>query len=105
MKTKKKRTSPKIEDYFSANSREDQRSDAAQSQIIRGDVEADHTQIIGGGDTVKLLNYWGDIYPPWVSAPLITTNPSAKLVICRFPEGHLFVYSTLSRAHKQLTTK
>ena len=33
---------------FSANSSEDQRSDADQSQIIGGDADVDHTQIIGG---------------------------------------------------------
>ena len=32
----------------------DLRSDAHQSQIIGGDADEDHTQIIGG-DTVKLL--------------------------------------------------
>ena len=45
---------------FSPKSSEDQRSDADQSQIIRGDADVDHTQIIG------------EIYPPSprVSAPL-----------------------------------
>ena len=37
---------------FSPNSIGDLRSDANQSQIIRGDADVDHTQIIGG------------IYPP-----------------------------------------
>ena len=51
---------------FSLNSGKDLRSDAHQSQIIGGDADIDHTQIIGG-DTVKLL---GGIYPPRVLAPL-----------------------------------
>ena len=54
-----------MEDFFSPNSSKDQRSDAAQSQIIGGDADADHTQIIGGMQS----NYWGDISPR-VSAPL-----------------------------------
>ena len=45
---------------FSPNSGGDLRSDAYQSQIIGGDADVDHTQIIGG-DTVKLL---GRIHPP-----------------------------------------
>ena len=40
----------------------DLRSDAYQSQIIGGDADKDHTQIVGGY-TVKLL---GVIYPPLV---------------------------------------
>ena len=44
------------------------RSDAHQSQIIGGNAEEDHTQIVGGY-TVKLL---GRMYPPHVSAPLVT---------------------------------
>ena len=56
----KKRSSPKLEDFFSSNSSEKQRADAGQSQIIGGDTVVDHTQIIGE-DTVKLL---GGIYPP-----------------------------------------
>ena len=63
---KKKRSSPKMEHFFSRiqvktkkrtlffpNSSGDLRSDAHQSQIIGGYVDVDHTQIIGG-DTVKL---------------------------------------------------
>ena len=38
----------------------DLRSDAHQSQIIGGDADEDHTQIVGGY-TVKLLD---EIYPP-----------------------------------------
>ena len=38
----------------------DLRSDAHQSQIIGGDADEDHTQVVGGY-TVKLL---GGIYPP-----------------------------------------
>ena len=46
--------------FFSPNSSGDLRSDAHQSQIIGGDADEDHTQIIGG-DTVKLL---GGYIPP-----------------------------------------
>ena len=49
-----------MEHFFSPNSSRDLRSDAHQSQIIGGDADVDHTQIIGG-DNVKLL---GRIYPP-----------------------------------------
>ena len=43
----KKRSSPTVEDFFSPNSSEDQRSDADQSQII------------GGGSKCRLYsNYW-----------------------------------------------
>ena len=54
---------------FSPNSGGDLHSDAHQSQIIGGDADVDHTQIIGG-NTVKLL---GGIYSPHplrVLAPL-----------------------------------
>ena len=50
---------------FPLNSSADQRSGAAQSQIIGGNADADHTQITGG-DTVKLL---GGIYPPGFRHP------------------------------------
>ena len=46
--------------FFSPNSGGDLRSDAHQSQIIGGDADVDHTQIIGR-DTVKLL---GGYIPP-----------------------------------------
>ena len=36
-----------MEHFFSPNSSGDLRSDAHQSQIIRGDSDVDHTQIIG----------------------------------------------------------
>ena len=49
-----------MQHFFSPNSSGDLRSDAHQSQIIGGDADEDHTQIIDG-DTVKLL---GGIYPP-----------------------------------------
>ena len=44
----KKKIFGQDERLFSANSSEDQRSDADQSQIIGGDADVDHTQIIGG---------------------------------------------------------
>ena len=79
MKTNKTRSSPKMEHFFSPNSGEDQKkrsspemehlyspnsktdlcSDAHQSQIIVGDADEDHTQIVGGIQS----NYWGDISP------------------------------------------
>ena len=37
-----------MEHFFSPNSGGDLRSDAHQSQIIGGDADVDHTQIIGG---------------------------------------------------------
>ena len=63
----KKRSSPKMEHFFSPNSSGDLRSDTHQSQIIEGDADVDHTQIIGG-DTVNLL---GGIYlyPPGFRHP------------------------------------
>ena len=64
VKTKKKMFT-KNETLFSPNSSGDLRLDVHQSQIIGGDADEDHTQIIGG-DTVKLL---GGYIPP-VSAPL-----------------------------------
>ena len=68
----KKRSPPEMEYFFSPNSGEDQkkgntflitdlRSDAHQTQIIGGDADESHTQIVGGY-TVKLL---GGYIPPW----------------------------------------
>ena len=57
---KLKRSSPKMEHFFSPNSRGHLRSDAHQSQIIGGDANVDHTQTIGG----ILSKYWEDISPP-----------------------------------------
>ena len=37
-----------MEHIFSPNSGEDLRSDAHQSQIIGGDADEDHAQILGG---------------------------------------------------------
>ena len=67
-----------METFFSPNWSGDLQSDAHQSQIIGGDADEDLTQIIGGGDTVKLL---GEIYPPQVSAPLNRTMQT-KLNAC-----------------------
>ena len=49
-----------MEHFFSPKSPGGLRSGAHQSEIIEGDADKDHTQIIGG-DAVKLL---GGIYPP-----------------------------------------
>ena len=67
MKTKKK-VFTKNGTFFPANSSGDLRSDAHQSQIIGGDADEDHTQIIGGMQS----NYWGYIspHPLQVLAPL-----------------------------------
>ena len=46
---------------FSPNSGGDLRSDAHQSQIIGGDADVDHTQIIGGGYSQIIGE---DISPP-----------------------------------------
>ena len=48
-----------MEHFFFPKSSGDLGLDAHQSQIMAGDADKDHTQIIGG-DTVKLL---GDISP------------------------------------------
>ena len=53
-KRKKKKVFTKNGTLFSSNSSGLLRSDAHQSQIIGGDADVDHTQIIEG-DTVKLL--------------------------------------------------
>ena len=61
-------SSPNMEDFFSPNSSEDQRSDADQSQIIGWDADADHTQIIGGIQS----SYWGRYIPPGFGTPVRT---------------------------------
>ena len=61
-----------LDHLFSPNLSGDLRLDTHKSQIIGGDADVDHTQIIVG-DTVKLLG--GYILPsPRVSAPLLSTN-------------------------------
>ena len=61
-----------MEHFFSPNSSGNLRSDAHQSQIIGGDENEDHTQIIGGIQS----NHWGGYIPPSprVSAPLHKNN-------------------------------
>ena len=65
----KKRSSPEMERFFSPNSSRY----AHQSQIIGGDADKDHTQIIGG-NTVKLL---GGIYPPGFRHPWMYVPPES----------------------------
>ena len=65
MKTKKKSLHQKRNTFFPISSR-DLRSDAHQSQIIRGHADVDHTQIIGGIQS----NYWGDISPQGFGTPV-----------------------------------
>ena len=55
-----------MEHFFPPNSSIDLRSDAHQSQIIGGDADKDHTQIIGGGIQ---SNYWEGYIPPGVQHP------------------------------------
>ena len=57
-----------MEHFFSPNSGGDLRSDAQQSQIIGGNADVDHTQIIGG-DTVKLLGGYIPPSPPGFGTP------------------------------------
>ena len=57
---KKKQVFTKNGNLFFPNSSTDLRSDAHQSQIIGGDADEDHTQIIGGIQS----NYWGKYIPP-----------------------------------------
>ena len=49
-----------MERFFPPNSSGDLHSDAHQSQIIGGDADVDHTQIIGGIQSNSLA---GDISP------------------------------------------
>ena len=65
VKTKKKAFTKNGTFFFAGSS-----GDLRQSQIIEGDSDVDHTQVIGG-DTVKLLR---GIYPSRVSAPLLSIN-------------------------------
>ena len=59
----------------------DLRSDAHQSQIIGGDADEDHTQIVWGY-TVKLLG--GYIPPPpLVSAPLVALKTNEQTISLR----------------------
>ena len=66
-----------MEHFLSPNSGGDLRSDPHQSQIIGGDADEDHTQIIGG-DILKLLRGYsqiiGRIYPPGFRQPLGKTE-------------------------------
>ena len=68
-----------MEHIFSPNSSTDLRSDAHQSQIIGGDADEDHTQIVGGY-TVKLL---GGYIPPGFRHPwLIRTKCYQCKLVC-----------------------
>ena len=49
-----------MEHFLSSTSSTDLRSDAHQSQIIGGDADEDHTQIVGGGYSQII----GAVYPP-----------------------------------------
>ena len=69
---KRKRSSPEMEHFCSPNSGEGLRLDAHQSQIVGGDTDEDHTQIVGGY-TVKLL---GGYIPPIPPTPGFGTPDS-----------------------------
>ena len=68
----KKRSSPKIQEFFFPESRENQKkvqgTDVDQCQIIGGNADVDHSQIIWG-DAVKLLRGYISPIPPRVRHP------------------------------------
>ena len=68
VKTKKKGSSPKMEQFFSPNSSGHLRSDVQQTQIVGGNANRDHTQLIGG-DTAKLLGGYIPPIPPGFGIP------------------------------------
>ena len=80
-----------MERFFPRNSGGELRSDAHQSQIIGGNADVDHSQIIGG-DTVKLLGGYIPPSPP-ASAPLyrIILIYSRTFQTLIFIGGHKFV--------------
>ena len=61
-----------MEHFFSQNSSGDLRSDAHRSQIIGGDADVDHTQILGGIQS----NYCGGYIPP--SSAVATGGPEGR---------------------------
>ena len=68
-----------MEHFFSPNSGKDLRSDAQQSQIIGGNADEDHTQIIGGIQS----NYWGDISPPPPRVSVLLLLRLRRLIVSR----------------------
>ena len=80
----KKRSSPNVEHFFSPYSSGHLRSDAHQSEIIRGDAYVDHTQAIGGIQSNYFRNTRQISPIPRVSAPLSTAyycafNPTSSI--------------------------
>ena len=75
-----------MEHFFSPNSSRDLRSDAHQSQIIGGDTNEDHTQIVGG-DTVKLLGGFIPPFPPGFGTPDGTSKFWHMMYL-----SHIFTY-------------
>ena len=71
MKTKKKDLPQKWNIFFTPNLSGDLRSDAHQSQIIGGEADVDHTQIIGG-DAVKIFGGYIPPSPPPPPRPRIS---------------------------------
>ena len=74
----KKRSSPKMEHFFSPEFKWTPTLRCTPESNYWGDADVDHTQTIGG-DTVKLL---GDISPR-VSAPLVVTRVGSGLIYVR----------------------
>ena len=68
-----------MERFFFPNSGKDLRLDAHQSQIIGGNANEDHTQIIGGIQS----NYWGDISLPGFGTPDFNAICDIK-ILCAF---------------------
>ena len=85
MKTKKK-VFTRNGTLFSSNSSRDLRSDAHQNQIIGGDADEDHTQIIGGIYSPE---------PPRVLAPL-AEDWQSNILYYEFLLGKLVLRVSLS---------
>ena len=69
-----------MEHFFFPNSDGDLSSDAHQSQIIGGDADVDHTQIIGGYSQI----IGRDISPPGFGTPVCTHFALVLFWVSRF---------------------
>ena len=85
VKTKKKKVFTKNGTLFLNTNL---RSDAHQSQIIGGDADEDHTQIVGGIQS----NYWGDKSPPCFGTTALLGSVYAALWYRDAPKKHREVY-------------
>ena len=72
-----------MEHLFSQNSNTDLRSDAHQSQIIGGDADDDHTQIVREIQS----NYWGG-YIPLIPPPPAGFSTTAQRDVNPAPQYH-----------------